>query len=291
MGIEATSCLKMTPWDYGHPPSALDMVENNLASNGLRLAIHAILRAYLWLFFDYRPHHRAQLQNLSGHLIVANHSSHLDWLAISCAFPLGRVNKIRSICAEDYFFSRPLKGMLAFLLANTIPMERDQFDARALAYCRRQLEEGSNVILFPEGTRSSDGNIADFKAGVGFLALRYGLPVLPVFLAGTHKSCPKGTVVPRPGRIDVVIGRTVHCQASGRYRDAWLCVAQDLRKRIQRLAIHLRRETIHDRITDRNAQVSPALRGPAERWRPHRHRQWPHLRQNARLHLQKPAIG
>jgi 1-acyl-sn-glycerol-3-phosphate acyltransferase len=227
---------EMAHWDYGRPPSALDLARDGPALRAGRLAAHALVRLYLRLFHGLRPPDRRRLGALRGHLIVANHSSHLDALVLSCAFPLGRANGLRCLCASDYFFCHPLKRLLARLLGNVIPMDRRRFDARAVAACRAEMRRGANVILFPEGTRSVNGRLGPFKAGVGLLALEFGLPVLPAFIHGAHECCRKGRWFPRPGKIRVSFGQPVRYAAMPRDKTNWVRVARDLERRVARLS-------------------------------------------------------
>jgi 1-acyl-sn-glycerol-3-phosphate acyltransferase len=69
-----------------------------------------------------------------------------------------------------------------------------------------RLEQGYGVLLFPEGTRSPDGNFQSAKAGVGLLAAKAGVPVVPVRVFNAHQLWPKGRRWPRPGQLDVVFG-------------------------------------------------------------------------------------
>jgi len=66
-----------------------------------------------------------------------------------------------------------------------------------------------SVLMFPEGTRSPDGKIQDFKSGAGFLAMRSGCDVLPVLIRGTHAVLGKGSLFPKRGPVEVRIGRAI----------------------------------------------------------------------------------
>jgi 1-acyl-sn-glycerol-3-phosphate acyltransferase len=69
------------------------------------------------------------------------------------------------------------------------------------------LQQGQLFGIYPEGTRSPDGRLYRGRPGVGWLALRSGLPVIPVALSGTRQVLPPGRMIPRPGRIEVTIGK------------------------------------------------------------------------------------
>src|SRR5690606_33234299 len=65
------------------------------------------------------------------------------------------------------------------------------------------------LVIFPEGTRSTTGEIQPFRRGVGYLAVRHRATILPVFVGGTHRALPKGSVIPRSRRLEVRIGEAL----------------------------------------------------------------------------------
>lgn len=130
--------------------------------------------------------------------------------------------------------------MVTFLIANTIPIDRRRFDAQSLASCRRALDEGSNIVIFPEGTRSPDGNMRSFHAGIGILVKTLGVAVVPAHIAGTHTVLPKGRIVPRPGRLGVRFGQSVEYVDEDNSKHGWRRIAADLHGRVAALG---RRET------------------------------------------------
>jgi 1-acyl-sn-glycerol-3-phosphate acyltransferase len=270
----------------------VDLVDSGLASQAVRIAAHVLLRAYLCLFHRFRASGEAQLKHLRGHLIVANHTSHLDALAIFSAFPLREIHRVRSVCARDYFFAHPFRRTIAFLLANIIPMGRDTFDGSAFAYCRRKFREGANIILFPEGTRSVGTAMQCFKPGVGLLALRHDLPVVPAFVRGAHRCWPKGAVFPRPGRIEVVLGRPVRYRGMPNRKASWRWIARDLEHRVGSLAAEPTQEHVdNEPIAPQCDQGGPSHGGKAERRHPHRPAARAYVRQDGRLRVPEPAFG
>jgi 1-acyl-sn-glycerol-3-phosphate acyltransferase len=292
MAREAPQRAAMVYWVYGAPPSVYDMSQNCALSKAVRIGVHLLLRAYLRACHGFRPRGAGMLRGLRGHLIVANHASHLDALALVSAFGLRQVNGVRTLCAKDYFFAGPLKRAIAFLLANAIPMDRDRFDARAVACCRKDLRAGANVIIFPEGTRSPDGRMRPFKPGIGLLALRYGLPVLPAFIRGAYERWPKGRWLPRPGRVEVVFGRSRRYVGLSNRKRNWLWVAQDIQDCVARLAARISQEpTEHEYLTYQADEGPRPFAGPAQRRHPHRPRGRVHLRQDGGLRLPERTVG
>ncbi len=217
-------------WQYGPPPTPLELVVNTPLTKVIRLLLHALLRAHLLVFHRFRPlAARHQVRGLRGHLVVANHSSHLDGLALMSAFPLRQVNRVRCLCAKDYFFGHPVKAAIAFLFGNSIPMDRDRYDAKAVGACLRELRAGGNVILFPEGSRRFDGASTEPYAGIGFLTAKLGVPVIPAFIEGTGKALPPGAKFIRPGRISVYFGKQISIERRMPYQDIAKLIMQNIK--------------------------------------------------------------
>src|SRR5207244_4813445 len=96
---------------------------------------------------------------------------------------------------------RPATTALVF---NTFPIERTG-GKRATTTARMLIEEGWNLLVFPEGTRSKDGWLGRWRHGAARLALEYGLPVVPVALRGTFAAMPRGRNWPVKGRVPVSV--------------------------------------------------------------------------------------
>jgi 1-acyl-sn-glycerol-3-phosphate acyltransferase len=144
-------------------------------------------------------------------LLCSNHTSHADSAALMTAS--GRsFRSFALIGASDYFFhSRSIRWKVAPLM-NVIPINR-QPGAHSLSACietcRRFLQAGGNLILYPEGTRSHDGEMRAFKSGAGLFALELGVPVVPAYIEGTHEFLPKGKSFPRTGSATVRFGEAL----------------------------------------------------------------------------------
>jgi long-chain acyl-CoA synthetase len=145
------------------------------------------------------PHNRSTL-------VAANHQSHLDMGLVKYA--LGSYGQgIVSLAAQDYFFEGNRWRKAYFEnLTNLVPMSRSGSLRQSLRQAGVLLDEGKTVLIFPEGTRSSDGAIQDFKPAVGYLTLHHGIDVLPVYLGGTFNALPKGASVLRRRDVTARIG-------------------------------------------------------------------------------------
>jgi long-chain acyl-CoA synthetase len=262
------------------------LVRNGPVWRALRIALHAAVRAYLRGLHGYRARSAMPLERTRGCLVVANHASHMDVPVLFSAWPLRCVNRLRSLCAQDYFAGHPVRWLVSFLLGNAIPMDRTRFDRRAVAVARRELAAGCDLVVFPAGTRSPDGRIGQFKAGVGLLAVRDGLAVIPAYISGTHACCRKGAWWPRPGPIEVVFDRPVRYAGLADCKSNWVRVASDLRRRVVRLAAHAAEETAgHEQGADSNAAGAGPHGGAAEPRGAHRLRPRGHLRHLPRLRV------
>jgi long-chain acyl-CoA synthetase len=139
-------------------------------------------------------------------LFVANHTSHLDTPVLLRALPERQRRRIAVAAAHDYFFSHAALGALVGLGVGAFPIARTG-DARPLIeHCGRLHERGWSLLFFPEGTRSTTGEIGPLKQGIGVLALKLGLPVVPMRTHGLFEVLPKGRRLPRPGRATVHVG-------------------------------------------------------------------------------------
>jgi 1-acyl-sn-glycerol-3-phosphate acyltransferase len=143
-------------------------------------------------------------------LLCSNHSSHADSAALMTAS--GRsFRRFALLAASDYFFQSRVVRWSVTPLMNVIPIDRQPGPKsliQSLEICRRFLQQtGGILILYPEGTRSRDGQMQLFKAGVGLFAMELGVPVVPANVEGTHHILAKGRFLPRRGLVTVRFGQ------------------------------------------------------------------------------------
>ncbi|MBN1694797.1 1-acyl-sn-glycerol-3-phosphate acyltransferase [candidate division WOR-3 bacterium] len=193
-------------WNFEPPPSAYDLVGNNLLTRFLRPLFYILIRFYFHIYHKLRIRGYKKYYSKNPYIIVANHSSHLDTPLILSCFSLDSVNKIRAIAALDYFFSNPLVRISTHLLCNIIPINRKTADLTSIGMISKSLKEGGSIIIFPEGTRSRDGEINKFKPGVGLLIKKTKAEVLPIFIKGTYNCMNRGTKLPRRGPLEIQFG-------------------------------------------------------------------------------------
>ena len=115
-----------------------------------------------------------------GCVVVANHTSHADTAVLLAALPAGAQPVFAA--AADYWFDVPGRRFVASSLIGILPVRRSGNDtyAQLLAAVRPALEAGRAVVIYPEGTRSTDGTVAEFRSGAVRLARDCGVPIVPV---------------------------------------------------------------------------------------------------------------
>jgi len=149
---------------------------------------------------------RSNIPPHTNFLVAANHCSHLDMGLTKMA--LGDAGKdMVALAAADYFFDTKYKRAVMENFTNLVPMERTGSLRQSLRHARSFLDRGYNALIFPEGTRSMTGVMADFKPVIGYLALHAKVGILPMFLHGTYEAMPKGTTIIKSRDIGARIGR------------------------------------------------------------------------------------
>ena len=155
---------------------------------------------------------------------AANHSSSLDILVVLAHLPAD----VRIVYKKSLSLV-PLLGW-SIAVGGHIPIDRSNpFRARrSLRHAAERIRAGTSVLVFPEGTRSSDGSVRHFKRGSFSLALEAGVPVVPVSLVGVKRLVPRGLTTLRPGRLTLRVHPAI--SASGRSKDDAEALAEETRQ-------------------------------------------------------------
>ncbi len=131
-------------------------------------------------------------------IFVANHASHLDTPLILLSLPDAWRRRTAVAAAADYFFDTWWRAVGSALVFNTFPIERRGGSMAATP--GEVLDDGWNLVVYPEGTRSTDGWVSRFRMGAAWLAVEHQVPVVPVAHRGTFAAMPRGQGWPSPGR-------------------------------------------------------------------------------------------
>jgi 1-acyl-sn-glycerol-3-phosphate acyltransferase len=169
---------------------------------------HNIAKFIAWCFFSLRVVHPERMIEEGPLLLAVNHSSYFDP-------PLVGICSQRAVyyLARKNLLEWPVLGRL-FPDMNVIPVEREGNDMSALREVIKKVRKGNGVVLFPEGTRSRDGNLQPARAGIGLIIAKTLAPVLPMRIFGAYDAFPKGSRALRFTQITIVIGKPLFFSAA-----------------------------------------------------------------------------
>jgi 1-acyl-sn-glycerol-3-phosphate acyltransferase len=140
-------------------------------------------------------------------ILASNHVSHADTPLLLGALSDRARERTVVAAAADYFYRRPWLGRVMSFYLNTFPFARSGGAQEVLHNSGELLRSGWNLLVYPEGTRSTDGRLQPFKPGVGHLATENHASVVPMHVAGTDRVLPKGRRVPIPAPVRIRIGK------------------------------------------------------------------------------------
>jgi 1-acyl-sn-glycerol-3-phosphate acyltransferase len=149
--------------------------------------------------------HPERLPRRGSFIVAANHESFADVVVLLACLPL----QVRFL-AKRSIFRVPVLGW-SIAAAGFVPVDRGDRSGSAatVAAALSRLESGRSLVIFPEETRSRDGDLLPFKKGAALLAAKTGRPVLPLGLAGSRGILPRGRLTMAPGRIVVCPGEPI----------------------------------------------------------------------------------
>jgi 1-acyl-sn-glycerol-3-phosphate acyltransferase len=155
------------------------------------------------LVFGVRHSGQKNIPSQGGVLVVPNHQSHLDPPLVGMACR----RHMNYLARETLFDFAPFAWLIRSI--NAIPIDREGFGIAGIKESLRRLKRGEMVLIFPEGTRTPDGQVKQFRPGFTSLAVRSRAAILPVAIAGAFQCWPKTRTFPRPGKIRVHYGRPI----------------------------------------------------------------------------------
>jgi 1-acyl-sn-glycerol-3-phosphate acyltransferase len=165
-----------------------------------------------------------QLEPGKPYIFAANHQSQFDIFVLQ-----GLLGINFRWLAKKELFRVPIWGP-AMRRAGYIPIDRShgRQAIKSLGEAAQKIAAGTSVIIFPEGTRSKDGKLHDFKAGAMVLAIKSGVPIVPVAIRGTYEILPKGELLVTPGKVQIRLGRPIETKNySSRDKHALARVSQE----------------------------------------------------------------
>ncbi len=177
-------------------------------------------KVFCLLFFHLRATGFENVPANGPFILACNHQSFLD--PLFCGVLLRR--HLHFLARDTLFSNRFFAAILRSV--NCISVRRGQADVTAIRTVIAKLREGVGVCLFPEGTRSRDGRVADFKPGLGLLCRRSDSPIIPVVVEGAFECWPRHKKLPTPGSaITVRYGRCISAEQAAEMGDDALASA------------------------------------------------------------------
>jgi 1-acyl-sn-glycerol-3-phosphate acyltransferase len=205
-------------------PADLDIAwtRSGPASRLRELLICGVLGPLMDVYTRRRIAGRERLDELSGPVIfVANHNSHMDTPVILRALPRRWRRHTAVTAATDYFYGKRRNAVAASLVFGTMPLDRNSgagVGPAQTAHLDRHISEGGSLLIFPEGTRSREGDIGKIKSGAAVLAAQHNLNIVPIWVGGTHDAMPpgqnwpkrrRGRLLPRRHQVEVRFGEPI----------------------------------------------------------------------------------
>ena len=195
--------------DWARSPAA------RLARAGL---INVVMRPMVYALGTPRRRGMDRLAAIDGPVVfAANHHSHVDTPTLLTSIPDQWRKKLVVGAAADYFFGTRITSALSAFVIGAIPIERTKVGRKSADLARSLIDDGWSLLIFPEGGRSPDGWGQPFRGGAAFIALRAGVPVVPIHLDGTGRVLRKGGSLSR-SQVTVTFGeplRPIECPAIG----------------------------------------------------------------------------
>ncbi|MBQ3402328.1 MAG: 1-acyl-sn-glycerol-3-phosphate acyltransferase [Synergistaceae bacterium] len=136
-------------------------------------------------------------------IVACNHASNLDPLIVGCFFP----RRLRYFAKEELFTGWFLGTCITALGAVPVSRESNASAAGALKGFMKLYQEGSDVLIFPEGGRTLDGNLQPLEAGVAVIASHTKAPILPAFIHGSFRAMPPGSAFVKPTKLRITFGK------------------------------------------------------------------------------------
>jgi long-chain acyl-CoA synthetase len=196
----------------------------------MRLAVRGTIGLLMNTYVRVRSVGLENIPRTGAFILAPNHCSHLDSPAVVTA--IRRRRRVWVAGAEDYFFDTALKRLVFGRMLDTIAFDRHADGLQGLRRCDGALRCGDGLLLFPEGTRSVTGRMQPFKIGVAVLAVERQVPIVPVYIRGTHDLFPKGHRFVRPGIVTVLFGEPVEPPALGEDADHYVAF-REMTDRVQ----------------------------------------------------------
>lgn len=161
--------------------------------------------------------HAEVLSEAKQFIIIANHNSHIDTLALMSAMPKHKIVEVKPVAAGDYFGTTKWKSFITVLFTNALLIPRycslRNKSKDPFRIMMKALKRGQSLIVYPEGSRGKANEMQEFKNGIGHILLKYPhIAYIPTYIENTGKVLPKDAIIPVPFNCKVVFGELQYCK-------------------------------------------------------------------------------
>jgi len=157
------------------------------------------------IFFRLKTQGLDNIPAQGPYIITPNHASYLDAFAVVSGMPSKTFRDLYTLGIQKYFTGKAGKSFAK--LANVIPIDQEKYLNKALQMSAYVLRNGKSLLIFPEGGRSFDGELMEFKKGVGILAIELNIPVIPAYIEGSFEALPRSATWPKFRQIKIAFGK------------------------------------------------------------------------------------
>ncbi len=201
-------------------------------------AAYSLVQCLFRLCFRLEARGSGHIPSAANFIMTPNHTSYLDGFVAILCLPFGRFRNIYALGLSE-FFTGFLRSRLS-PVAHVIPIDTASYLNKALQMSAHVLKNNRSLCVFPEGGRSFDGELMEFKKGVGILAKELGAPVVPVYIDGAFEALPRYAFFPRFRKITVFFGPPLRASdldfsAKPEGMDDYQYFANVLRERVEEL--------------------------------------------------------
>ena len=230
-----TEAVAFPSWNRGGAARVIRRV-------GLTTFLLPLTRLFAWIRVEGLQHLEATSDPV---VYAANHQSHMDAPVILASLPARRRYQVATAAAKEFFaghfhperhsrsqwFTSSLNYYLSSLMFNVFPLPQREAGTRdAIRYLGELLDEGTSVLIFPEGRRTQSGAINVFQPGIGMIASRLGVPIVPVRIEGLDRILHQSWRMARPGRARVAFGAPLRLEG-----DDYLALAKQVEDAVRAL--------------------------------------------------------
>ena len=141
---------------------------------------------------------RENIPSAPPYVLAANHETYIDGMWLGAYLPRGHFKRFCSLAASDLQTSHGWLGKVILQVGRGIQVDRFGNPIRGLILAKKEVEKGAILLVHPEGTRSEDGRLGEFKDGAAYVAYKAGAPMVPVFIDGGYEIFSRHMKNPRP---------------------------------------------------------------------------------------------